>query len=192
MRYDGRRKPPQSSAEWKRERTSVRLYDPQTADTIRAEQVPGRLVVLGIASVVCGIVIAAGHHEWPFLAYWSGYCSPADFAYACTSRVFFDVVAGVGSAVVAGALSVAGHRYGPIPPTITCRACGTSGWVLDIEPMLGRCPTCGGERFDYRTWFGSANGLGPVLERVEEHDVAGADLVERFRATRNSSMRRYY
>jgi hypothetical protein len=63
--------------------------------------------------------------------------------------------------------------------------------VLDIEPSDGRCPRCAGDRFDYQIWFGGGGAIGPRLERFREHDVAGPDLVQRFRETRKSSTRRY-
>jgi rubredoxin len=117
---------------------------------------------------------------------------PERLRYECASRLLHGAVVGAGAAVLIGGLSLAGHRFGRIPPTLTCRRCGTSGWVLDIEPHGGRCPRCGADRFDYRIWFGGGNRLGPRLIRLREYDVAGAMLVQRFQETHGNWMRRYY
>jgi hypothetical protein len=166
-------------------------FDPRTEAILRAEQAPSRLVVFGLFSLVAGGLFAALHHELPFLAHWSGACSPADYAYECETRGFYDAVAGVAGTAVFGACAWLAHRLGPMRPTVTCTSCRTSGWVLDLEPHAGRCPRCGGDRFDYQIWFGDGTGRGPRIERFREQDVAGADLVRRFRETRKSSMRRY-
>jgi hypothetical protein len=158
---------------------------------LRRESAPGRLVVVGIATLVCGVLFAALHHELPFLAYWTGACSPDDYAYECAARPFYDAVAGVAFTLSMGALALLALRYAPFRPTITCRGCGTRGFVLDIEPSAGRCPRCSNERFDYQIWFGGGGALGPRLERFREHDVAVADLVQRFQETRKSSTQRY-
>jgi hypothetical protein len=175
-----------------RQVAGAQLYDPRTAEVVRAEQVPSRVLVFGITAVVCGVMGALAHYEWPFLAYWSGTCSPEKFAYKCAARWLSSMLAGVGTAALLAAFCLILHRIGPIRPTVTCRGCGKSGWVLDIEPHGGRCPCCGGDRFDYRIWFGSGNGAGPRLERVREDDMPGAELVTRFRKTRACALRRYY
>lgn len=175
-----------------RERAQPRLYDPRTAELLRREQAPSRAVVFGIAALACGVLVAAAHHELPFLAYWTGACSPEDYAYQCETRGRYGLALGVATTALFGALAALGHRYVHMRPTLTCRGCGTSGWVLDIEPHGGRCPRCGGERFDYRIWFGTGTGVGPRLERVIEGDRAGPELVRRFQETRTSATRRYY
>ena len=175
-----------------RDRSEAGLYDPRTGERIRAEQAPSRLLVFGISALVGAGLVAAAHHELPFLAHWSGACSPEDYAYECPARAPYDALAGVAALVIFGALAIAAHRFARFPPTLRCRRCGTSGWVLDIEPHGGRCPRCGGDRFDYRIWFGGGTGFGPLLERVHEEDQAGRDLVRRFQDTRKSATRRYY
>jgi hypothetical protein len=171
---------------------STRLYDPRSATVIRAELARGRLLAFGITALVCGGLMAALHHELPFLAHWTGACSPDDYAYECQTRVRFDVVAGVITVALFAGFGLLAHRLGPIRPTLTCRNCGTRGWVLDIEPHHGRCPLCGGDRFDYQIWVGGAAAAGPRLEHIIEDDAAGADLVRRFQETRNSATDRYY
>jgi hypothetical protein len=173
-------------------RAAPRLYDPRTGEELRRQQAPSRALVFGIAALACGALFALAHHELPFLAHWAGACSPDDYAYECTVRGRYGALGGAGLAALLGALFALAHRYRRFPPTLTCRGCGTSGFVLDIEPHGGRCPLCGGERFDYRIWFGTGTGAGPRLERVVEEDRAGPDLVRRFRETRTSATRRYY
>lgn len=166
------------------------LFDPATEGILRAEQAPSRLVVFGLASLVFGALFAALHHELPFLAYWTGACSPEAYAYECEARGAWNGVAAVAATALFGAFCWLLHRAVPLRPTVTCRSCWTRGWVLDLEPA-GRCPRCGGDRFDYRVWFGSGHGKVPRIERFEELDVPGMHLVERFRETRKSSLRRY-
>lgn len=172
----------------KRKRAQRPLYDPHTADLIWAGERSSRCLIFGIATIFCGVCVGLFHDEWPFLAYWIGACSPADFAYECSSRGFYGVVAGVGTVVLMGGLVVVFSHllHLPLQPTLTCRRCETSGWVLDIEPHGGRCPSCGGDRFDYRIYFSAED----IFD--DEDDVAGADLVRRFRETRTSLTRRYY
>ena len=127
-------------------RARRRLYDPRTAEILRAEQGPSRLLVFSVTAIACGVVAAAAHHELPFLAHWAGACSPEAYAYQCAARPFWSGVAGVGTAIGVGGLALAGHRYAPFRPTLTCRGCQTSGWVLDIEAHAGPSPRCGGDR----------------------------------------------
>lgn len=166
------------------------LYDAKTGEILRREAAPDRLLVFGGATLVAGLLFAVLHHELPFLAHWTGACSPEDYAYECAARPFYDVVAGVGFTVSMGVFCFVLHQRAPMRPTLTCRGCGTSGWVLDIEPTAGRCPRCGSDRFDYRIVL-AGYGVRPTFGFVREQDVAGADLVERFRETRKSSLHRY-
>lgn len=166
------------------------LYDEETGAILRREAAPGRLLVFGGATLVAGLLFGVLHHELPFVAHWTGACSPDDYAYECAARPFYDAVAGIGFTVLMGAFCFVLHQRAPMRPTITCRGCGTSGWVLDIEPTAGRCPRCGADRFDYRIVL-AGYGVRPTFAFVREQDVAGADLVERFRATRKSSLHRY-
>jgi drug/metabolite transporter (DMT)-like permease len=99
----------------------LKVYNPRTGEIIRAREAPGRLVVFGITAIVCGVLVAAAHGEVPFLSYWIGACSPNDYAYECASRLLHGAVVGAGAAVLIGGLSLAGHRFGRIPPTLTSR-----------------------------------------------------------------------
>lgn len=169
-----------------------RLYDPRTAGVIRREAAPGRLLVFGISAVVAGALLGVLHHELPFLAHWTGACSPDDYAYECEARGFYDVVVGVLGFVLFAAFGWLGHRLGPIHPTITCKGCGTRCFALDLEATGGRCPRCGADRFAYQIWLAGGGALGPRVHRFREDDVAGADVVQRFRETRTSSLHRLY
>lgn len=168
------------------------LYDPNTADTIRRAQRGTHLFVAVFSSVLVGALVFGLHHELPFLARWAGACSSAAYAYECPSRMSYGIVAGACAAVVFGALVVLLYRVAPIRPTLVCRGCRTWGWALDLEPSGGRCPRCGGDRFDYRAWVVTGGGQGAGLEKLREDDVAGIDLVRRFRETRRSLWHRYY
>jgi hypothetical protein len=166
------------------------LYDSQTGEVLRREASLGRLLVFGVVSLVSGGLFAAIHNELPFLAHWTGACSPDAYAYECEARPFWNAVAGVGVGLLMTAFSFTLHFKAPMRPTIRCRGCNTRGWVLDIEPTGGRCPRCGADRFDYRVVL-ARGGAGPLLRFVRENDVAGADLVQRFRETRTSALDRY-
>jgi hypothetical protein len=147
--------------------------------------------VFGLASLVAGGLFAALHHELPFLAHWTGACSPEAYAYECEARGFYDAVAAVAGTALFGVLGWLGYRLGPMRPTVTCTQCHSRGWALDLEPHGGRCPRCGGQRFDYQIWFGGGTASGPRIERFREQGVEGPDVVRRFQETRKSSLRRY-
>lgn len=166
------------------------VYDTNTANAIRQAQRGTHLAVAAFSSVLIGALVVALHHELPFLAYWTGACASGTYAYECPSRMSYSIAAGAGAAIVVGALVVLLYRVVPIRPTLRCRRCRTWGWALDLEPGDGRCPRCGGDRFDYRVWAVSDDGRG--VEQLREDDVAGIDLVRRFRETRKSLWRRYY
>lgn len=168
------------------------LYDADTANAIRRAQRGTHLFVAAFSSVLIGALVLGLHHELPFLSYWTGACSSQMYAYECPSRMSHGIVACVGAAIVAAALVVLLYRFAPIRPTLKCRSCGTWGWALDLEPHDGRCPRCGGDRFDYRAWTVGGGGGGVRLEQLREDDVAGIDLVRRFRETRSSLWQRYY
>jgi hypothetical protein len=167
------------------------LFDPATKDAILREAAPVLLTTLGIVVPVMAVLLAVLHHEYPFLAYMTGACSRADYVYEC-ARAPFDALAGVLGLVVFGGFGAALYRWRRMPPTITCEACGGTGWVLDLEPRGGRCPRCGHGLFTYRATTAHGNPNGPMLVRIVEHHRPGAELIARFHATRRSWMHRYY
>jgi hypothetical protein len=170
----------------------VELFDAATRERVRHHQVrTHRIVIVFMAAI--GAWLGAGiHHEAPFLAWTTGACPRAGYAYECAARGRFDVVAGALGLVLLGGLTKALFRWRRIPPTVRCLSCERWGWVMDLEPREGRCPRCAGSRFSYRTRLVGAHADAPFVRLFEEHDVDGAALVRRWRETRDSAFDRYY
>lgn len=112
-----------------------RLYDLRTVEIIRAKAARSRRLVLLITTIICGALVVPTHDEYPFLAYWLGACSSAaGYAYECSLRTSNGGVAGAVTIILMVLRLIVFQRVVRMQPTISCRRCGPSGWVLDREP----------------------------------------------------------
>ncbi len=139
-------------------------------------------------ALLSGALIGGANHEEPFFAAWLGYCDGVRYLVECEYPPAIDWIAGLVGALVIGlvvapAIPLARRR---IRPTVFCRSCPGAGWIEDLVPRDGRCPRCGGSRFDHErtaldTLF-AGESVFFLPRRDRERDVAGSDLVARLRA----------
>lgn len=171
-------------------RDGPELFDQATRDRVRRDAAPAAMAAFAFIALLVAGLFAGVHHEWPIFSRMAGTCAPGQYAYECR-HAGFDVLAGTLGGVAFGALSMVALRFRRIPPTVRCHSCDRVGWVMDLEAREGRCPRCGGSRFAYTIVVVGPPG-GVLLRRHFEADVDGVTLVDRFRATRRSTMTRYY
>lgn len=161
-------------------KSDERLFDAKSRALIRAETHRSYAIAFGVSAlVIAGLVGGLHYEELPFLAYLFDYCSPGQYRYECHYPAVLDWMA---AGITVGAVGIplaALLRVRRIPPTVTCRGCGTRGWILDLENSEGRCPICGFDRFRYRTLEGA--GV-PVVRIIDLEDVDASQLLE-FRRT---------
>lgn len=162
-----------------------RLYDPATRARVASGQIRRVRWLSVIVALVSGALIGGLHaSELPFLARPLGFC-PSDVPlYDCEYPAWLDVAAGALAALVLGGAllplaPLAGRR---IRPSVYCRSCDGMGWMADLRDRGGRCPRCGGERFDLLSTDVEAAWLtgGPLFlpRREVREDVKGADLIQ--------------
>lgn len=134
-------------------------------------------------AAIAGLVGAGVHHEYPFLLPWLGLCAPGVRLYRCEGSWGVNIAFGLLCAALLAAYVVLLHRWVPVRRVMSCRSCGGRGWILNLEPD-GRCPRCGGDRFDARIWRSGLASAGtvPWVAPRTYTDVEGVFLLAKRRA----------
>jgi hypothetical protein len=166
-----------------------RLYEPATRRRLGRSAARRIASYVVVAAAVSGALIVGLHYEeLPFLASWLGYCDESRSLTDCAYPRRLDWLAGVVGALAFGLLlaplvPLAARR---VRPSVYCRSCDSMGWVCDLVRSEGRCPRCGGGRFDHRSIaMEPMYNLDPVVylpRNAVETDVAGTELLRRHRA----------
>jgi hypothetical protein len=173
--------------------TQPRLFNVQSRDAIRRAQASVWIPLLAGTTILMGFLFGVIHHEIPFVDFALGNCDSSAAAVDCATRFATSVSVGAVATLVFAGLSVWLYLKRPIRPTVTCENCGGVGWVMDLESFNGQCPHCGRDQFTYQTGTVQPDPVhGAVPHRVLEHHMKGGDLIERYHATRKSSMNRFY
>lgn len=166
-----------------------RLYEPATRRRLGRRAARRSAAYVVVAAAVAGALIGGLHYEeLPFLASWLGHCDDSRSLAGCAYPGRLDWLAGVIGALAFGLLlaplvPLAARR---VRPSVYCHSCNSMGWVCDLVRSKGRCPHCGGDRFDHRSIeLEPMYNLDPVVflpRHAVETDVAGTELLRRHRA----------
>jgi hypothetical protein len=145
-------------------RAGARMFNPSTREVIRRAESRTWVALLTSVTLLMGAGCGVLHHELPVVDYMRGVCEADAPAVGCAPRLRTSVAFGAAITIVFAMLSVVVHRRRLIRPTVTCESCGGVGWVMDLEPLEGRCPHCAHDGFTYRAFIVRPRGEGVGLQ----------------------------
>ncbi len=158
------------------------LFNPKTRSDLLRRASRRLILLMAGCSVLAGAMVGGFHYEEPFLPQLLGVCAPDASRGDCEYSAWLDVAAGVAATVAFGAVCFVAYRLRRLSPTVFCRSCGGCGWIVDLQPSAGRCPSCGHGRFRYRARELEVDtdpfSLRQIVVKVwDEVDVSGETLL---------------